>query len=429
MKVINTETTKPIVSIITVVYNDRDNIEATIRSALSQINIDIDYIVIDGGSKDGTKEIIERYSEQMGYWVSEPDKGIYDAMNKGISHASGQWICFLNSGDYFVKDDSLFSALNACADKEDIDVIYGDSKEFGGPFYKDIISDPDPSKLEFHPTYRHGSSLVRSDIQKQFLFDTSKKNLGYALDWEMIHRLYETGHKFKKVDVFLEAYNINGTSNHQYRNRWNNYLITSNGNHRIAKLLLLIKGILYVFLKESVLYKWLRAFVLEYITNGMLPHLPFWWCRKKCLQLIGAKIGKGSFIMRKNYFIDPNRVHIGENSHINQACLLDARGNIIIGNNVSISHDVKIMTGGHDINSPYFTGIFKSIIIKDYAWLGVGCTILQGCEIGRGAVVCAGAVVTHDVADYEIVAGIPAKCIGQREQNLKYHCKWDVPFT
>ena len=147
------------------------------------------------------------------------------------------------------------------------------------------------------------------------------------------------------------------------------------------------------------------------------------------MKLLRARIGKKTFIMKNVYIQSPNRLRVGDYSHINRGCVLDARGDIIIGDNVSISHNVNIMTGGHDHMSPEFTGIFKPIVIKDYAWVGVGATILQGVVIGKGAVVCAGAVVNKDVKDYEIVGGVPAKKIGERVRNLNYHCIWDTPFT
>ena len=87
------------------------------------------------------------------------------------------------------------------------------------------------------------------------------------------------------------------------------------------------------------------------------------------------------------------------------------------------------MTGSHDIQSRHFVGLFKPVVIDDYAFLGVGCTILQGINIGRGAVVCAGAVVTKDVKPFEIVGGVPAKAIGKRTEDLDYHCIWNEPFT
>ena len=97
----------PKISIVTVTYNCKDTVEKTIQNVLKQTYPNIEYIVIDGNSTDGTKEIIERYADRLAYWVSEPDKGIYDAMNKGIKAATGDWILFRNSGDYFFEPSTV----------------------------------------------------------------------------------------------------------------------------------------------------------------------------------------------------------------------------------------------------------------------------------------------------------------------------------
>lgn len=88
-------------SIITVVYNDAEHIEQTIKSVIEQPEVDVKYIIIDGGSIDGTVSVIKKYEKYLSYWVSEPDKGIYDAMNKGLNHITGDIIPFLNSGDWY----------------------------------------------------------------------------------------------------------------------------------------------------------------------------------------------------------------------------------------------------------------------------------------------------------------------------------------
>jgi len=98
---------QPKISIITVVYNDAKNIEKTILSVLGQSFRNIEYIIIDGGSTDGTVEIIKKYSRNLGYSISEKDKGIYDAMNKGLNAAAGDYVLFLNSGDTFYENNSL----------------------------------------------------------------------------------------------------------------------------------------------------------------------------------------------------------------------------------------------------------------------------------------------------------------------------------
>ena len=94
-------------SIITICFNNRDGLERTIKSVISQTWRDFEWIVIDGGSTDGSKELIEHYQDQFSYWCSEPDKGIYNAMNKGIEHAKGEYLQFLNSGDILYNEKVL----------------------------------------------------------------------------------------------------------------------------------------------------------------------------------------------------------------------------------------------------------------------------------------------------------------------------------
>ncbi|NTV34209.1 MAG: glycosyltransferase, partial [Deltaproteobacteria bacterium] len=114
---------RPLISIITVVRNGRDSIEQTIRSVLKQTCRSLEYIVIDGGSTDGTVDIIRKYANRITYWVSEPDGGIYDAMNKALNHARGKGHLFLNAGDHFVGDvlsDALTIPSHLPVSKKDI---------------------------------------------------------------------------------------------------------------------------------------------------------------------------------------------------------------------------------------------------------------------------------------------------------------------
>jgi glycosyltransferase involved in cell wall biosynthesis len=115
---------KPVLSVITVVYNSQQFIERTIKSVLSQTYSNIEYIIVDGGSKDDTLSIVKKYEDKMAMWVSEKDKGIYDAMNKGQNLAKGDYVLFLNSGDVFANEtiiEQVFSNF------ESADIYYGDT--------------------------------------------------------------------------------------------------------------------------------------------------------------------------------------------------------------------------------------------------------------------------------------------------------------
>lgn len=417
------------ISVITVVYNDVVHIRETIESFFSQTWANKEYIIIDGGSTDGTVTIIEEYKDRLTYWCSEADNGMYDAINKAIGHCTGKWINILNCGDKFASADALANAIALAQGDED--VIYGNSVEVSFGRKKVVIADDNPQKMSNRVVYRHGSSLVRADVHRKFLFDLSKtQQLGYALDWHMIHRMYVNGCTFRKVDCLIEEYELEGMSNHLYRNLWYNFLITSEGGSKIKAAITFAKKIIDTLFHNSPVYRWLKGFAIEYMINDVLPHIPFYCMRKWYLKLIGVKIGEGTYISKRIYFMSPWLVKIGNNSHVNRGCFLDGRGEIIIGNSVSVSHDVRIVTGGHDMDHPSFPGVYEKIQIDDYAWIGIGATILKNVHIGYGAVVSAGAVVTKDVAPFTVVGGTPAKIIGQRAHHqFDYKCVWKELFT
>lgn len=175
------------------------------------------------------------------------------------------------------------------------------------------------------------------------------------------------------------------------------------------------------------IFKPVKFFAL-FLTNRIVGYIPFQCVRKLWYKCIGIKLGNDCHIDMGVYIMAPNKLQIGANSHINQGCILDSRGDLKIGNNVSISHRVVLMSGSHDINSPKFDYKGLPIVIDDHVFIGVNATILQNVIISEGAVVCAGAVVTKNVPEYAIVAGIPAKIIGYRNKNINYKCCPDTWF-
>ena len=128
------------------------------------------------------------------------------------------------------------------------------------------------------------------------------------------------------------------------------------------------------------------------------------------------------------WFDTRGKFTLGDNSIINQKCRLDNRGILTIGNNVSISAEVCILTADHDIQSPDFRGYEQPVIIEDYVFVGTRAMILPGVILGKGAVVAAGAVVTRSVEPYTIVAGVPARPIGTRQTELDYTHLYDRLF-
>ena len=141
----------PKFSIITVTYNAGAVLEDTIQSVITQTYRNVEYIIVDGGSKDHTLDIINRYREHIHTLVSEPDKGLYDAMNKGIRLATGDYLCFLNAGDELHEDDTLQLMVHSITGTELPDVLYGETAivdEEGHFLRMRRLSAPENLKLE-----------------------------------------------------------------------------------------------------------------------------------------------------------------------------------------------------------------------------------------------------------------------------------------
>lgn len=160
--------------------------------------------------------------------------------------------------------------------------------------------------------------------------------------------------------------------------------------------------------------------------NTVINKIPSRKLRRLYYRLMGARLTEKSVIFRGTDILSPRKLQIGQGSSVGWHSLLDARGGIEIGDNVTVASYCKLVTGSHDIEDPNFKAHFLPIIIEDYAWVCTGAMILQGIKIGTGAVVCAGSVVTKDVPPMTVVGGMPAKVIRIRETApvFKDDMKW-----
>lgn len=167
-------------------------------------------------------------------------------------------------------------------------------------------------------------------------------------------------------------------------------------------------------------------FALSLLITSLIGYIPSHTVRNTLYRLLGMKIGKGSTIYSQAEIRSPHKVIIGMHTVIGNRAILDGRGGLEIGNNVNLSTGVWIWTVQHDKDDPYFKSVCKKVVIKDYAWISCRTVLLPGITIGEGAVVCAGAVVTKDVEPYGVVAGVPAKMIGERTRGLKYNLSDEI---
>ena len=174
--------------------------------------------------------------------------------------------------------------------------------------------------------------------------------------------------------------------------------------------------------------KFFYYFYRNYIPNHFVNKIPFYFIRHFIYRNIyQLKMGKGSSI-HLNCFINRFNIKIGKNTAINRKCYLDSRGGIEIGDNVSISPEVHIITAEHDVNDSSFTYITEPVVLENYVFVGTRAVILPGVHLAEGCVVASGAVVTKSFPSFSVIAGVPAKVISVRNKDLNYSCKWMPPF-
>jgi maltose O-acetyltransferase len=167
------------------------------------------------------------------------------------------------------------------------------------------------------------------------------------------------------------------------------------------------------------LYKTVVEF--EVMLLHWFGNVPSHLFRRLVYAMAGIRMGTGSTIHTGARFYNPSKIRIGADTIVGERATLDGREDLIIGDHVDIASEVMIYNAHHDINDEYFSPVVKPVHIHDYVFIGPRAIILPGVTIGKGAIVAAGAVVTKDVAEGEIVAGVPAKSIGKRKrENLNY---------
>lgn len=204
------------VTVVTAVLNDAGHIEQTILSVISQTDIEIEYIIVDGGSKDGTLELIGKYKDKISLLISESDRGVYDAMNKGIKYSTGDFVYFLNSGDVLL-NPSILSKIKF----EDVNVrntiIYGNVVVAYGNI--EALEKPRPffnSKMKFKGIgICHQSMFFPGELIRNEKYDLS---YNIAADYDLAYRLWRKGTEFLYRDITIAKYDWGkGISSNPYK--------------------------------------------------------------------------------------------------------------------------------------------------------------------------------------------------------------------
>lgn len=201
------------ISIITINYNNAVGLQKTIKSVVAQTSSDIEYIVIDGGSTDGSVGVIEEYKSHIAYWVSEVDRGIYHAMNKGIERATGTYCQFLNSGDWLVAPETTCQMLSAV---DGSPIAYGNllKRWTNGKIYRNKYTDANSLFNYYSGTLNHASAYIRRDLFTKYgLYDESLK---IVADWKFyLLTIGMHGEPVQYINIDVANFDMGGISNQQ----------------------------------------------------------------------------------------------------------------------------------------------------------------------------------------------------------------------
>ncbi|WP_214072046.1 glycosyltransferase family 2 protein [Mucilaginibacter sp. dw_454] len=206
---------QPILSVITVVYNNAVDIERTLLSVFKQTYPHIEYVVVDGGSTDGTLQIIEKYKDKIAKLISEKDKGIYDAMNKGLTLATGDYVLFMNSADEFYSADTVSSVFAAAPDA---DIYYGETEMIGangenlGRRRHQAPENFTWRDFRYGMSISHQAIYIKRSLVKSY---DPKYQLSADIDW-----ILDAAKKAKiivNVHQYVAKYQVGGMSKHKHR--------------------------------------------------------------------------------------------------------------------------------------------------------------------------------------------------------------------
>jgi glycosyltransferase involved in cell wall biosynthesis len=234
---------EPLISVITVVYNGHETLQRTIESVLNQTYKNIEYIIIDGESTDGTIDIIKKYDNILSYWLSESDKGIYYAMNKGAALATGEYIAYLNSDDWY--EPEICEIIAGEINKIRHDIYYGMIRVFDRNNKLQFVSGFTDNYLK-NNMIAHPTCFVSKDIYKNYKYDTKYKSVS---DYDFILRLKKQNKTFYFIEKILANFSLGGISNSIVGEYETNEIMRKYTNINFAKyiykkLLILLKSLI-----------------------------------------------------------------------------------------------------------------------------------------------------------------------------------------
>jgi len=428
----------PLISVIVAVRNAEQTLRCTLQSLANQTSRHFEIVLIDGASTDGTMHVAAEFKDGIAFQLSEPDKGIADAWNKGLRYVRGQWVMFLNAGDLLHRDHLSLAEPALLASGPEPTVFFCDVLKFNSR------NEPTTMIRGRSPTERsiawggfgfaHPGSLASSRCFAQIgNFDTQ---LRIAIDTDWLLRAFKAGHTFQRFEsiAYMAEGGVSdrkfGLAMREYFHCTNRLGLTSKRHAKLASVALpTARKLLHTY--RLVFRNPLRTIkhMLVSLANGIGQCLPFHSLRCYWFSLLGFQLASRASIAMGFQFYRTGNVTIGEGSVVNRSCLFDNRDHIHVGRNVSIARGVSIFTAGHDPESPLFEMITAPVHIDDHAVIFAGAMVMPGVRIGAGAVVYGGAVVTKNVEPMTIVGGVPARPIGRRGTEPAYALNYPYPLA
>jgi GT2 family glycosyltransferase len=245
----------PLVSVITIVFNGADFLEQTIQSVINQNYENIEYIIVDGGSQDSSLEIINRYKEHIDYWISEPDEGLYDALNKGIRLATGQFVGMIHSDDLYAPE-AIQKVVTRFLSEPEVGICYGNLNYVGSDFLKTVGRDIESTfRMVMKGEINHPTCFVRKGIyEKHGGFDT---NFRIAADYDLGVRFWKAGVQFFYINSTLAYFRLGGTSSDLFKNQWERYKVRIKNKENVFWSFMIYFMVLtnYFFKKVRIILK------------------------------------------------------------------------------------------------------------------------------------------------------------------------------
>jgi putative colanic acid biosynthesis glycosyltransferase len=258
----------PKVTIITVNYNMVEDLARTIASVSDQSYDGLEYIVVDGGSSDGSTALLESQAGGIARWVSEPDRGLYDAMNKGVRIASGDWVLFMNAGDTFHNRNVVADVFSRPAD--DADIIYGHMmRHYAGQNVQRLVRSRPVSALPLSMPCSHQSLFARRTLLLQIPF---ADDLSIVADHDFLLRAQRVGARFRQIDRIIGNFATGGTSDRNRRE-----------SMRQLRHILQRHGLMTPVRRACLAVKLARALAGNWLKNAMPEPLVRWILRHRLL--------------------------------------------------------------------------------------------------------------------------------------------------